>query len=88
MKKQRKASKRRKKAQDRYKNLSEEEKEKKGQYHRDRNKNLSEEEKQEKAEYMRNYYVARKKYFFGFYKVDKGNSIKEIDDSLGQILGF
>ena len=69
MKKQRKASKRRKKAQDRY-------------------KNLSEEEKQEKAEYMRNYYVAHKKYFFGFYKVDKGNSIKEIDDSLGQILGF
>ena len=44
-----------KKAHDRYKNLSEEEKEKKPQYDLDRNKNLSEEEIQKKVEYIRNY---------------------------------
>ena len=47
-------------AQDRYKNLSEEEREKKRQYLRDRNKNLSEEEKQKKVERMRNYYLLHK----------------------------
>ena len=50
-----------KKARDRCNNLSEEEKEKKHQYHRDRTKNLSEEEKEKKVEYMRNYYLAHKK---------------------------
>ena len=45
----------------RYQNLSEEEKERKRQYHRDQTKNLSEEEKQKKTEYMRNYYLAHKK---------------------------
>ena len=56
-----KHEKRRKKAWDRYKNLSEEEAGKKRQYHRDWNKNLSEEEKQKKVEYMRNYHLAHKK---------------------------
>ena len=42
-------------------NLSEEEKEKKRQYHRECNKNLSEEQKQEKVEYMRNYNLAHNK---------------------------
>ena len=51
----------RKEAHERYRNLSEEEKEKECQYHRDRNENLSEEEKQKKVEYMRNYYLAHKK---------------------------
>ena len=46
---------------ERYQNLSEEEKERKRQYHRDQTKNLSEEEKQKKTEYMRNYYLAHKK---------------------------
>ena len=50
-------------AQHRYKNLSEEEKQKKRQYHRDQNKNLSEEEKKKKVEYMRNLYLAHKKFF-------------------------
>ena len=59
----------RKQARERYKNLSEEGKERKCQYHRDRNKNLSEEEKQNKVEYIRNYNLAHKKYFLGFYKV-------------------
>ena len=45
----------------RYKNLSEEEKERKRQYHCDQTKNHSEEEKQKKIEYMRNYYLAHKK---------------------------
>ena len=53
-KKKRKA----KKTQDRYKNVSGEEEEKKCQYHCDWNKNLSEEEKQTKVEYMKNYYLA------------------------------
>ena len=39
-------------ARDRYENLSEEEKEKKCQYHRVRNKNL---------EYTKNYYLSHKK---------------------------
>ena len=60
--------KRRKRVQDRCKNLIEEEKEKKRQYHWDRNKNLSEEEKQKKVEYIRNY-LAHKKKFLRFYKV-------------------
>ena len=51
------------KARERYQNLSEEENEKKRQYHRDRNKNLPEEEKKKKVEYMRNYYLAYKKQF-------------------------
>ena len=55
-------------AQHRYKNLSEEEKQKKRQYHRDQNKNLSEEEKQKKVEYMRNLYLAHKKIFLGSIK--------------------
>ena len=42
-------------------NLSEEQNEKKHQYHHEHNKNLSEEQKQEKIEYMRNYYLAHKK---------------------------
>ena len=64
-----KKKKSKKKARDRYKNLSEEEKEEKHQYHWDQNKNLSKEEKQKKFEYMRNYYIAHKKEFLGFYKV-------------------
>ena len=43
-----------KEARERYQNLSEEEKQKKGQYHCERNKNLSEEQKKEKFQYMRN----------------------------------
>ena len=50
-----------KKPKDRYKNLSEEEKEKKRQYHHDRNTNLSEEEKQNKVQYMRIHFLAHKK---------------------------
>ena len=50
-----------KKAQERYENLSEEEKEKKCQCYHDRTKNLSEEETQRQAEYMINYYLAHKK---------------------------
>ena len=46
-----------------YQNLSEEEKEKKRQYHCDWNKNFSEEYEQTKVEYMRNYYQALKKKF-------------------------
>ena len=45
----------------RYQNPSEEEKEKKCQYHCERNKNLSWEQKQKLVEYMRNYYLAHKK---------------------------
>ena len=45
-------------ARERYQNLSEEEKEKKCQYHCDRTKNLSEEEKQK---YMGNYYLSSRK---------------------------
>ena len=56
-----KTKKRWKKAWDKYKNLSEKEKEKKRHYHCDRDKYLSEEEKQEKVEYMRNYYLAHRK---------------------------
>ena len=52
-------------AWDRSKNLSEEEKEKKFQYHCEQNKNLFEEQKQKKVEYMRNYYLAHKKTFLG-----------------------
>ena len=48
-------------ARERYQNLSEEEKEKKCQYHCDRTKNLSEEEKQKKVEYMGNYYLSSRK---------------------------
>ena len=40
-----------------YQNLSEEEKEKKHQYHHEGNKNLSEEQKQKQVEYIRNHYV-------------------------------
>ena len=43
------------------KNLSEEGKEKRCQYHHGWNKNLSEEEKQKKVVYMRNFYLAYKK---------------------------
>ena len=39
-----------------YQNLSEEEKEKRRQYHHDWNKNISE-EKKKKFEHMRNYYL-------------------------------
>ena len=53
-----------KEARERYQNFSEEEKEKKGQYHCERNKNLSEEQKKEKFQYMRNYYLAHKKQIF------------------------
>ena len=48
-------------ARERYQNLSEEEKEKKCQYHCDRTKNLSEEEKQKKVEDMGNYYLSSRK---------------------------
>ena len=48
-------------ARERYQNPSEEEKEKKCQYHCDRTKNLSEEEKQKKVEYMGNYYLSSRK---------------------------
>ena len=54
---QRSKRKQAKRVRDRYKNLSEEEKEKTRLYHRGENKNLSEEEKQKKVEYMRNYYL-------------------------------
>ena len=50
----------REKARERF---SEEEKEKKHQYHRYRTRNLSEEEKQKKIEYMRNYYLTHKNNF-------------------------
>ena len=56
-----KTKKKPKKAQDIYKNHSEENKVKKRQYHWDQNKNLSEGEKQKKLKYMRNYYLAREK---------------------------
>ena len=42
-----------KKARERYKNLSEEEREKKGQHAREQYKNLSEEEKEKKRQYGR-----------------------------------
>ena len=58
-----------KKSLGRFNNLSEEEKEKKSQYHWDWNKNLSEKEKQKKVEYITNYYLTHKKWFLGFYKV-------------------
>ena len=48
------------KVRDRYQNLTEEEKEKKRQYHCERNKNLSEEQMQKLVEYMRNYCLAHK----------------------------
>ena len=51
-----------KKARERYQNLSEGEKEKKRQYHHECKKNLSEEQKEKKVEYMRNYYLVHKKY--------------------------
>ena len=44
-----------------YQNLSEEEKEKKCQYHREHNKNLSEKQKQKLVKYIRNYYSAHEK---------------------------
>ena len=50
-----------KKVQDRYQNFSEEEKEKKPQYHCKHNKHLSDEQKQKKVEYMRKYYLVHKK---------------------------
>ena len=57
------------KAQEKYNNCSQEEKEKKRQYHGDRNKNLSEEEKQKKIEHMRDYHLAHQKVFLGFCKI-------------------
>ena len=54
----------RKEARERCQNLSEEEKDKKCQYHREREKNLSEEEKEKKVEYMINSYLAHKKELF------------------------
>ena len=57
-KKQRKAL---KEARERYQIISEEEKEKKCQYHHDQNKNLSDKEKIKKVEFMRNYYWTHKK---------------------------
>ena len=59
---------RRTEAHERHQNLSEEEIEKKRQYHRERNKNLSEEQKQKQVEYMTNYYVAHKKFFLDLFK--------------------
>ena len=54
-----------KRARERYQNLSEEEKEKKRHDHCDRNKNLSGEEKQKNVEYIKNYYLAHKKKILG-----------------------
>ena len=50
-----------KKVQDKYQNLSDEEKEKKLLYNHEFNKNLSEEQKQKQIQYMRSYYLAHKK---------------------------
>lgn len=47
---------------ERYKNVSEEKKEKRHQYHHEHNKNLSEEETEKKVEYMKNNYLAYTKY--------------------------
>ena len=47
--------------QDRYENLSEEEKGGKRQYHWDWNENLFQEEKLKKCKYMRNYDLAHQK---------------------------
>ena len=44
-----------------YQNFTEEEKEKKSQYHCECNKNLSEEQKQKLVEHMRNHYLPHKK---------------------------
>ena len=44
----------------RHQNLSEEEKEKKCQYHCNYNKNLSEEQKQKQVEFRRNYLAQKK----------------------------
>ena len=49
-----------KEAHERYQNLFEEEKEKKGRFHWDRNKKFSEEKKYYNNNYMRNYYLAHK----------------------------
>ena len=57
-----KMTKGKKKAEDRYQKLSEEEEEeRKHQYHREHNKNISKEEKEMKVEYMRNYYLSHEK---------------------------
>ena len=48
-----------KKARERYQNLSEEEKQKKG--HQDRNENFPEKEKENEVEEMKNHYLAHKK---------------------------
>ena len=64
---------RRTEAHERHQNLSEEEIEKKRQYHRERNKNLSEEQKHKRVEYMRNASLAHKKWlldhFISFLKL-------------------
>ena len=54
MKNKYKKNKRWKKAQERYPNLTEEEKEKEHQYYCELNKNLSEEQKQKLVDYRRN----------------------------------
>ena len=50
----------RKKARERYQNLSKEKKEKKRQYARERYRNLPEDEKQKLVEYRKKYYRMRK----------------------------
>ena len=69
-----------KKAREIYQNFTEEDKEKKDQYHCKHNKNLSEEQKQKLVEYIKNYYLAHKdfftiKIFFEFFLVVLGYSI-------------
>ena len=63
----RRKKKRRKKAWDRYENLSKDEKEKKHQYHCKRNKNLCDEEKEKKVDYMRSYYLGHEKYLLSWF---------------------
>ena len=51
----------RKKPRERHQNLTEEEKEKKLQYHRKRNKNLSKEQRKKLVDYRKNYYITHNK---------------------------
>ena len=52
---------------ERYKNVSEEKKEKRRQYHHEHNKNLSEEETEKKVECMKNNYLAYTKYLLSWF---------------------
>ena len=71
-----------KKACERYKNLSKEEKEKKRQYGCERYKNLSEDEKQKLVEYRKKYYRMRKIVFIILKNNDLKSSFHEEYDNV------